>query len=104
MNQLFAVKPLHQLTGDADPHGGPRLARTLGPVQLISFDGAAGAYVWNRLTNDFAGNDRPKRLIGTQPSSAPDSSRRADSLGQGFCQGRSRAPARSPLPTVRMTS
>ena len=57
MNQLFAVKPLHQLTGDADPHGGPRLARSLGPVQLISLGIGAiiGAGIFSTVGSAAAG-------------------------------------------------
>lgn len=57
MSQLFAVKPLHQLTGDADAHGGPRLARSLGPVQLISLGIGAiiGAGIFSTVGSAAAG-------------------------------------------------
>ncbi len=57
MSQLFAVKPLHQLTSDADHHGGPRLARTLGPVQLISLGIGAiiGAGIFSTVGSAAAG-------------------------------------------------
>ena len=57
MSQLFAVKPLHQLTSDADPHGGPRLARSLGPVQLISLGIGAiiGAGIFSTVGSAAAG-------------------------------------------------
>ncbi len=57
MSQLFAVKPLHQLTSDVDPHGGPRLARTLGPVQLISLGIGAiiGAGIFSTVGSAAAG-------------------------------------------------
>ena len=57
MSQLFAVKPLHQLTSDADPHGGPRLSRTLGPVQLVSLGIGAiiGAGIFSTVGSAAAG-------------------------------------------------
>ena len=56
MSQLFAVKPLSQLTSDAD-HGGPRLARSLGPVQLISLGIGAiiGAGIFSTVGSAAAG-------------------------------------------------
>ncbi len=56
MSQLFAVKPLHQLTSDVD-HGGPRLARTLGPWQLISLGIGAiiGAGIFSTVGSAAAG-------------------------------------------------
>ncbi|HTV03501.1 MAG TPA: amino acid permease [Luteitalea sp.] len=56
MSQLFAVKPLDQLTSDAD-HGGPRLARSLGPVQLISLGIGAiiGAGIFSTVGSAAAG-------------------------------------------------
>lgn len=56
MSQLFAVKPLNQLTSDAD-HGGPRLARSLGPVQLISLGIGAiiGAGIFSTVGSAAAG-------------------------------------------------
>lgn len=57
MSQLFAVKPLHQLTSDADHHGGPRLARSLGPTQLISLGIGAiiGAGIFSTVGSAAAG-------------------------------------------------
>jgi len=57
VSQLFTVKPLHQLTSDADPHGGPRLARSLGPVQLISLGIGAiiGAGIFSTVGSAAAG-------------------------------------------------
>ena len=57
MSQLFAVKPLHQLTSDADPHGGPRLSRSLGPVQLVSLGIGAiiGAGIFSTVGSAAAG-------------------------------------------------
>jgi len=56
VSQLFAVKPLDQLTSDAD-HGGPRLARSLGPVQLISLGIGAiiGAGIFSTVGSAAAG-------------------------------------------------
>ena len=57
MNQLLAVKPLHQLTGEDDAHGGPRLVRSLGPVQLISLGIGAiiGAGIFSTVGSAAAG-------------------------------------------------
>ncbi len=57
MSQLFAVKPLHQLTSDADHHGGPRLERSLGPVQLVSLGIGAiiGAGIFSTVGSAAAG-------------------------------------------------
>jgi APA family basic amino acid/polyamine antiporter len=57
VSQLFAVKPLSQLTSDADHHGGPRLARSLGPVQLISLGIGAiiGAGIFSTVGSAAAG-------------------------------------------------
>jgi APA family basic amino acid/polyamine antiporter len=57
VSQLFAVKPLHQLTSDADHHGGPRLARSLGPAQLISLGIGAiiGAGIFSTVGSAAAG-------------------------------------------------
>ena len=57
MSQLFSVKPLHQLTSDADHHGGPRLARSLGPIQLISLGIGAiiGAGIFSTVGSAAAG-------------------------------------------------
>ena len=57
MSQLFAVKPLSQLTSDADHNGGPRLERSLGPVQLISLGIGAiiGAGIFSTVGSAAAG-------------------------------------------------
>jgi basic amino acid/polyamine antiporter, APA family len=57
VSQLFAVKPLHQLTSDADHHGGPRLARSLGPWQLVSMGIGAiiGAGIFSTVGSAAAG-------------------------------------------------
>ncbi len=56
MSQLFAVKPLHQLTSDGE-HGEPRLARSLGPVQLVSLGIGAiiGAGIFSTVGTAAAG-------------------------------------------------
>lgn len=57
MNQLFAVKPLHQLTGDAD-HGPNRLRRTLRAPQLLALSIGAiiGAGIFSTVGSAAAGN------------------------------------------------
>jgi len=56
VNQLFAVKPLHQLTSDAE-HGPHRLRRTLGATQLISLGIGAiiGAGIFSTVGSAAAG-------------------------------------------------
>lgn len=56
MHQLFAVKPLHQLTSDAE-HGPHRLRRTLGATQLISLGIGAiiGAGIFSTVGSAAAG-------------------------------------------------